>query len=312
MTLDEDTRAFIERASVNPPPAPDIIPLEAFREAAAALQPLGYAQEDVAEIRDATAPKPDGGTVPVRVYAPAVDGKRPLLVCAHGGTWVRMTVDLMDEYYRFLANRSGCVLVAVDFALAPEAQFPAQIHEIHAAARWAVENAEDLGGDARVGIYGESSGGNLAAAAALFAREQGDVSYDLQVLMLPLLDARCESESWGELGADYLLTKDQIEFGIQNYAPDVNRTDPLLSPVCAEDLGDLPTALIVTGEYDPLRADGERYAAALEAAGVRVRHERLPGLIHHAMLVPKAIPRGQEAAEELAQLIAKAFAATPA
>src|SRR5262245_24632264 len=114
MPLDEHTRAFLAKANLNPPPAPGSMPLTAFREAAAALRPLGWDREELAEVRDVEVPVPGRPDVPVRLYRPEADGAPPLIVCVHGGSWVRLTVPMQDEYYRVLANRSGCVLAAVD------------------------------------------------------------------------------------------------------------------------------------------------------------------------------------------------------
>jgi acetyl esterase len=180
---------------------------------------------------------------------------------------VRVTVDQQDEYYRALANRSGCMLAAVDYRLSPESRFPTAIEEVLAASRWLQSAAGELGYDAaRFGILGESSGGNVAAAATRLARDRGDVDYAQQILLLPILEIRFDSPSWKQLGTDFLLKQAQVEWSVQQYAPGVDRSDPLLSPLCAADLAGLPPALIITAEYDPLRDDGERYAAALTQA----------------------------------------------
>jgi acetyl esterase len=192
----------------------------------------------------------------------------------------------------------------VDYALSPEATLPVALEQIHAAGRWARSNAAQYGWDPqRIGISGESSGGNLAAAAALLDRERGEVGFAHQALIVPVLDATFSSASWAELGHDYLLTRAQLEWAVQQYAPGVERTEPLLSPLHAGDLSGLPPALIVTGEYDPLRDEGEQYAQRLRAAGVAVTHRRYDGLIHHALMVPRLIDLGRTMLEQTAVAI---------
>lgn len=310
MPLDEHTRSFLEAGNINPPAPPGSVPIETFREALSALRPMGWEPEDVAEVQDITVPAPWGSPVPVRVYRPQADGPQPLIVLVHGGSWVRWSVDDADGLNRALANRTGAVLAAVDYSLAPEARFPTALEEVHAAARWLQEHAADFGCDPQsLGIMGESSGGNLVAAATLVARERRDVTYARQVLLIPLLDARFDSPSWKEFGADYLLKRPQLEWAVEQYAPGVDRRCPLLSPLLAGDLRDLPPALVVTAEYDPLRSDGEEYADRLRQAGVPVERWRAPGVIHHTLLLPKKIPRAVTFVDELSTRVRDEFAA---
>jgi acetyl esterase len=310
MPLDEHARAFIEKANLNPAPAPGSLPLDTFREAAGALRPLGWDREEVAEVHELLIPVSGQLDVPVRVYRPQVDGTTAMLVCAHGGSWVRGSVEIQDEYYRTLANKTGCIVAAVDYHLAPESQYPNPIEEILGAARWLQEKAADFGADPdRVAIYGESSGGNLAAAATLLNRERDHgPRFAHQILLFPILAIRFDSASWNELGQDYVLKQAPTEWGAEQYAPNVDRRDPLLSPLFAESHADLPPALIITAEYDPLRDDGEEYAEALRGAGVPVRQWRASGLIHHAPLIPKAIPSAVPFLDEVCRLVREALA----
>jgi acetyl esterase len=122
--------------------------------------------------------------------------------------------------------------------------------------------------------------------------------------VLPVLDVHFETPSWNELGSDYLLPKEQLEWAVQQYAPGVDRADPLLSPLLADDVSNLPQTLLVTGEYDPLRDEGERYAQRLRESGVTVDAWRVDGLIHHALMVPKVLPVGNRLMDELGSRIA--------
>jgi acetyl esterase/lipase len=198
--------------------------------------------------------------------------------------------------------------VAVDQRLAPESHHPEPLEDVHNAAVWTQAHAADLSADpGRVAIAGDSSGGSIAAAAALLARERGDVRYAAQVLIVPALDLTCESASWDEFDGKFLITREQSRWATDLYAPGADLKDPLLSPLYAPDLSGLPPALIFTAEYDPMRDDGERYATALEAAGVPVQLTRFDGLIHHAVLVPKAIPAAAQAIERAAEAIGAAL-----
>ena len=311
MGLDEKTRGFLNMANAQPSPPPGEIPLEQFRAAINALAPLGLDREEIKEVREATVAGPDGD-VPVRVYIPDTAAPPPLLLCVHGGSWVRVTLADMDNYYRTLANLTGCALAAVDYTLSPEAQYPQALEECYAAAKWAQENRSELGCRSdRLGLMGESSGGNMAAALALIARDRGEVTFSSQALILPVLDGTFASASWGELGTDYMLTQDQLDWALSQYAPDADRTDPLISPVFADDLSGLPPTLLVRGEFDPLRDEGEQYAERLREAGVEVDDWLVEGLIHHAMMVPKAIPLGREALDGIGQRIARLESGVP-
>jgi acetyl esterase/lipase len=307
--LDPQAQAFIDKlTSGPPPPPPDSIPLEDFRAAVRNMQALDYDYEDVSEARDVLIARAAGAQLSARVYVPAADAPRPVVVWAHGGSWVRGSVEASDHLLRVLANESGCVIVGVEYRLAPETSFPGPVEDIYDALNWATEHVAEIDGAHRpVAVGGESSGANLAAAAALLARERGAPPLSYQVLIAPVLDATFQSRSWEELGHGYLLTRAQLEWSIAKYAPGQDRRDPLLSPLSADSHAGLPPALIVTGEYDPLRDDGERYAQALERAGVRADLTCHEGMIHHALLAPKAIALGATVLRETARRMGAAL-----
>jgi acetyl esterase/lipase len=313
MPLDDDTRAFLDKGNQTTPPPPGSVPLAEFRAGLDAFKALSWDREELAEVRDVSVPVPGSTDVPVRLYRSAADGTPPLLVCVHGGSWVRLTVDQQDEYYRALANRSGLMIAAVDYTLSPESQLPGAIEEVLAVGRWAQGNAAELGADPeRIGVMGESSGGNVVAAATQIARDRGDAPFAHQVLFVPCLDVRFESPSWDEFGAGFLIRRDALQWAVEQYAPGVEKTDPRVSPLCAEDVSDLPPALVITAEYDPLRDDGARYAERLKQAGVPVRYWQVPGLIHHAVMVPKAIPSAVAFMDELAATLSETLAGVAA
>lgn len=300
MALDDQTQSFLDSARSKPAPPPGQVPLEEFRAAVEPFRKLGFEREEVARVDDLSIPREDGEDVAVRLYRPDARAPLPLVVWAHGGSWVRVTVDLLDNHYRAMANRSGCAIAAVDYRLSPESRFPAAIEETYAAACWLKQHATALGlSERRIAIGGESSGGNVAAAAALVDRERRLAGFAFQALVVPVLDVRFETDSWEQLGRDFLLTREQLEWALEQYAPGVHPTEPLLSPLAAESLRDLPRTLIVTGEYDPLKDEGAAYAGRLREAGVEVDLVETPGLIHHAIMAPGAIDRGADLVDDV-------------
>lgn len=305
MALDADTTAFLEKSRAKSGPAPGEMSLEEFRAAVEPFRELGFEREEVDRVDDLVIPGEGGAEdVAIRLYRPDVERPMPVFVWVHGGSWVRVTVDLLDNHFRVMANRSGCAIAAVDYRLSPESQFPGAIEEVYAAARWLKREAVPLGLDpGRIGIAGDSSGGNVAAAAVILDRRRRLVGFAMQALVLPVLDTRFESDSWRELGEDYLLTKPQLEWAVEQYAPGVDRDEPLLSPVRAprEALEGIPPTRILTGEFDPLKDEGAAYAERLREAGVEVELVEAPGLIHHAMMAPKLLEKGAAVVVESAE-----------
>ena len=203
-----------------------------------------------------------------------------VLVFFHGGAWVAGSIASHDAMCRALANRSGAVVLNVGYRLAPEHPFPAGLDDAESAIRWAVEHRAQLGaGDGGVAIAGDSAGATLCAVAALALREAITARLALQVLVYPATDIRLGSESWQELGEDYLLTRDEVEWSLRQYGPP-DRTDWRVSPLLADDVSGVPPALIITAECDPLRDEAESYARRLVEAGVRVTVHRYVGMVH--------------------------------
>ncbi len=310
MPLDDQTSALLARERAHPSPRPETMSPPEFRQATESLRPLGFEREELAAVFDLRVAVEGGEGVGVRLFVPDVEAPPPIVVWAHGGSWVRVTVDLMENHLRVFANRSGCAIAAVDYHLAPESRFPRAVEEVHATGRWARHEGGRYGCDpSRVAVAGESAGGNLAAAATLLDTDREEpVGFVHQTLIEPVLDTRLETSSWKELGTDYLLTKEHLEWAVEQYAPGVDPSEPLLSPLRATSHAGLPPALIVTGEYDPLRDEGEAYAETLRAAGVPVELVRYPSLIHRAIMVPALLDVGRRMVEETAAKIGVALA----
>jgi acetyl esterase len=210
----------------------------------------------------------------------------------HGGGFVRGDLDTHDPLCRRLANTSGCTLLAIDYRLAPEHPFPAAAEDAVAVTQWAGESWE---GPLVVG--GDSSGGNIAAAAAIAARDAGAPSLAAQVLLYPVTDATLRSPSMEELAEGRMLTREALAWMYDQYMPDgTDRTDPRVSVVLAESLEGVAPAVVVSAGNDPLRDDAVRYVARLEEAGVPVEHLSYGGTIHSFMLYAGVLQAGMEGA----------------
>ena len=224
------------------------------------------------------------GGIPARVYRPDSDGPVPTVVFLHGGGFVIGDLDTHDDQARLVAHEVGAVVVSVDYRLAPEHRWPAGLEDCVAATRWALAHVDELGGDpARVAVAGDSAGGNLSAAVALELRGEDGPGLAAQLLLYPATDftETATHPSREENSKGFLLTEDDMRWFGDQYVPEgADRADPRLSVLQAADLSGLPPAVVATAEYDPLRDEGEAYAAALEAAGVTVVKHRYDGLIH--------------------------------
>ncbi len=266
-------------------------------------------QQECARVEDLQIPV-DGGEIPARLYAPEASGPLPVMVHFHGGGWVYLNLDTHDGYCRILANRANCAVVAIEYRKAPEFAFPIPVEDCYAALSWVSDNAADLGLDnSRMGVVGDSAGGNLSAAVALMARDKGGPELKLQVLTYPAVDGAMAAPSIEENAAAPLLGRQQMAWFWGHYVPkgtDVH--DARLSPLYADDLTNLPPTFISTAEFDPLRDEAEDYADKLEAAGVDVDCRRYNGVFHGFMLLAKLIPEGQQLIDTQCEFIQKTFA----
>ena len=250
----------------------------------------------------------------VRIYTPDTPAPRPGLVYFHGGGFVCGSVDTIDAPLRALSRRAGCTVVSVDYRLAPEHRFPAAADDAFAATAWVEEHADEIGVDReRIGVAGDSCGGGLAAVTALRARERGSPSLACQVLIYPMLDPTCSSRSQHKLGEGYLVTREDLLWFWRHYLPSKEAAlNPHAAPLLADRFDDLPPALVVTAEYDPLRDEGESYAAALSRAGVPVELIRLEGMIHACFQMAGVIDRSAELIETVAALVPRLSEVSPA
>ncbi len=281
--------------------------LRTVRQAADAAA-LGGSRPEVARCEDRLIPGPEGSML-VRVVWPEARGDLPCLVYFHGGGWTFCSIETHDATCRKLANGAGCVVVSVEYRLAPEHPFPAAAEDAFAATRWVTRHADALGIDPqRVAVGGDSAGGNLAAVVALMARDRGELELCHQLLVYPITDHDFETLSYRENAAGPLLTRSMMECFWDFYVPDGARSDPYVSPLRAKSLAGLPPATVITAEYDPLRDEGEAYALRLREAGVAVTASRYDGMIHGFFGFDEVLPAARKAIDEAAAALGVAFA----
>jgi len=315
MTLDPQARKFLDRlASANLPPL-NQQPVEHARAQMSLSTRFMGRPPHVERVQNLKIPGP-GGELAIRVVTPEGAGGDPLPVVAyyHGGGWVAGDLDSHESVCRALANAAGAIVVSVDYRLAPENPFPAAAEDAHAAAAWLAANAAKIGGDpARLAVCGDSAGGNLAAVASLMARDRGGPSIALQVLAYPIVDFDLESESYGLFAEGFHLTRAEMAWFWNQYAPRVeDRSHPYASPMRAEDLSGLPPALVITAGHDVLRDEGESYARRLRDSGIAVKLSRYEGMIHGFLRRYQTFDQGRAAIAQIAAALREAFGVTGA
>lgn len=307
MPLDPQVQAIVDAYAAMPKVDLSAIPAAIFR--AAMDKPSIYAPGDeVAQIENREIPGPDGGVLRIRIYRPKVAGRLPVTMFLHGGGFVICGLDTHDNICRCLAQRAETLVVSVEYRLAPEAKFPAAVEDSCAALAWLHKHAADIGGDVtRLAIAGDSAGGNLATVTAQWARQQG-IELRQQLLFYPVIDCSCSSASYREFAEGYVLTAEMMRWFIGHYLPDAQSADdPRASPLQQKDLSGIAPATIFTAECDPLRDEGEAYAAALRKAGVEVNLQRWPGQIHGFASMLGVIGAADQALTEAAAVLANAF-----
>jgi len=307
MPLDPQIKQVMESvAALGLPAANTVSPVEA--RANAKLRPRAPGPE-VAKVEDRKIPGPDGD-VPVRIYTPEGNGPFPILAWYHGGGWVIGDLDSADGSARNLCVGGKCVVVSVDYRLAPETKFPGPAEDCWSATVWAVENAASINSDpTRLAVGGDSAGGNLAAAMCLMAADRGGPEIALQLLVYPVTDVNFSTVSYDENADGYSLTKAGMEWYWQHYLSSAeDASNPYAAPLQAKSLAGQPPALVITGEYDPLRDEGEAYAKRLQEAGVEATSTRYDGVIHGFFNMGAVVDKGQQAVDEASAALRKAFA----
>ena len=261
---------------------------------------------DVATVEDMVVGERD---VPVRLYQPDSEQPLPALVYYHGGGWVVGDLEMHDDTCRMLANVARCIVVSADYRLAPEHRFPVPLDDCWSVLRWAQGHLGDRGWNgSTLAVGGTSSGGNLAAAVALRARDEG-LPLGLQVLLYPALDSTMSTPSWREFGEGYFLTAAQMAWYWRQYTSEPGvRHHPEVSPSHSTDLAGLAPSIVVTAECDLLRDEAEHYATRLREAGIPVRLWRFTGQIHGFLSLGAALPEVREAKQAITSLVGAVLA----
>ena len=224
------------------------------------------------------------GEITIRLYRPETEGRIGCHLFVHGGGWWMGTLDQSDIACSRTVDGVGCAVASVAHRWAPEHRYPVPAEDCYAGLLWIATNAAALGVDAdRLSVGGVSSGANLAAATTLMARDREGPPIVAQSLEVPMLDLTMSEASIDELGDGYMLTRKRLRAEVADYCDRDQRAEPYASPLLAEDLADLPPALIATAAYDLLRDDGEHYATRLRAAGVTASAVRWPGHLHGSL-----------------------------
>lgn len=290
-------------------PAWDYATLTAPELRAVNDNPMAFGEPPaVARVEDLALDLP-GRTLPARLYVPAgAASAAPLVVFYHGGGWVIGTLETHDATCRALARASGAAVLSVGYRLAPEHPYPAPVDDCYDALVWAAAHADELGCDPRrLAVAGDSAGGNLSAAVSIMARDRGGPALRHQLLIYPVTDDDFSLPSYAENGGgDFFLSNAMMRWFWDRYLGDVADA-PLARVGCTPDLSGLPSATVITAEFDPLRDEGMAYAARLEQAGIAVDAAVAPGMIHGFFsmfqAVPDALPWIERAGANLARAL---------
>jgi acetyl esterase/lipase len=312
MALDPQAQAVIELVARSGRPAYHTLSPKDARQLFLETRPASTpTPPEIGSVRNLVAETPQGA-IPLRMYRPAgvpESTRLPAYVYFHGGGWVIGDLETHDVLCRQLTAASAASVVSVDYRLAPEHKFPAAADDAWAATRWIVAHAAELGLDAgRLAVGGDSAGGNLAAVAALMARDAGGPAIRQQVLIYPVTDVMRETGSYADFAEGYMLTRDSMRWFIAHYLRSRDDArDWRVSPLRVPSLAGLPPALIVTAGFDPLRDEGEMYAGRLRDAGVMVDYVCYGGMVHGFAGMGKLIDTAQRAVSLIGDTLRQAL-----
>ncbi|MGI8665180.1 MAG: alpha/beta hydrolase [Jatrophihabitans sp.] len=250
-----------------------------------------------------------GGELPLRVFRPSAAEPLPALVYFYGGGWTLGQIATCDAICRTLANQVGCLVIAAGYRLAPEHPFPAAVQDCYDAVEWIAGQAKELGiDDTRLAVGGDSAGGNLAAVTTLLAKRQGGPGLAAQLLIYPNTRYGADTDSMRENDDPSMFNRRSVDWYWAHYLADPSDgLDPLASPLLAEDLSELPPALVITAEYDPLRDEAEQYAQRLRADGVPTELSRYDGVMHGFFTMSGVLDSGRDAVSQAADFLRAQF-----
>lgn len=284
--------------------------VEDVRKAYLFYPTLSGSPENIFRIEDREIPGPAAkGSIRVRVYSPNSTSGLPIFVFFHGGGFVAGSLDTYDTPLRSVAIRCQCIVVSVAYRLAPENKYPAAPDDAYAATKWVAEHGSEIGGDPyRIAVGGDGAGGNLAAGVTLMARERGAPRLIFQVLIYPTLDASTMRPVWWEETDVPTVTRDVKNDILRLYLPVTgNLRDPYVAPLHAENLKNLPAALVITYEDNPMHDEGDEYATRLRQDGVAVNVSFYSNMIHGFFLMAGDLAAGKKCIDEVASALRNAF-----
>ncbi len=316
--IEKNARALLKNLQENPGQPIYTLSPEKARTVLSGLQANSPVQKIRADVENRTiSGGPNSREVTITIVRPQNSGKEalPVVIYIHGGGWVLGGFDTHERLVRELANKANTVVIFVNYTLSPEAKYPVALEQAYAAINWVAQNGQSINVDSsRLAIIGDSVGGNLAAALTLLVKERGGPSIKFQVLFYPVTDANFDTPSYLKYEQGYWLTREAMKWFWNNYTSNqTNLKEPTVSQLQAsiDQLSGLPPALIINGENDVLRDEGEAYALKLLKAGVQVTAVRYHGTIHDFVMLNAITddpsPRGaiEQASHMLKQVLSK-------
>jgi acetyl esterase len=304
MPLNPQIKEYLEQEAASGQPPRSALSVEQVRDRALKRRHLAGEPVSLPGVRELSVPGP-AGEITARVYLPDKSDLFPTFVYLHGGRFISGNLETHDAICRFIAQRAGCMVLAVDYRLAPEHKFPAAVYDAYTVTEWLESHGTEIGADPqRLAVGGDSAGGNLAAAVTLLAQRKGRPRFHCQVLIYPMLDATCSLPSHQEYASGYGPGSEDMRRGYEAYLPgSTDPKHPLASPLWAGTMSGLPPAFIQTAEYDSLRDEGEQYAEQLREQGVNVEHVRYEGAIHGIIQMAGIWELGRRALEDVADYL---------
>jgi acetyl esterase len=305
MPLSPEIEEFLKRSAALNLPQVWEAPVDEIRRNTQGRTVTSGPVENIYEISNRFIPGPTAD-LPIRIYRPTEDMNSPVVVYFHGGGWVLNFLDIYDASLARLANQSGAVIVSVNYQKAPEHPFPIPFDDCYETLLWVMKNAKSLGIDInKIGVAGDSAGGNLAAAVAIKARDNA-IALAFQILIYPCNDRNFDTNSYKEHSTGYGLSTQAMEwFWGQYLQGNHHDTNPYAAPMQAKSFTGLAPAIIMTAEFDPLLSDGEKYASLLEKDGVSVLYKVYEGMIHGFFSNMAVTPTAQEAIDFVAREVKK-------
>jgi len=305
MSLAPEIDAFLKRLEALNLPQVWQAPIDEIRRNTQGRTITSGPVENILEISNQFIPGPTAD-LPVRIYRPTADTSAPAIVYFHGGGWVLNFLDIYDASLARLANQSGATIIAVNYQKAPEHPFPIPFDDCYATLLWVMANATNLGIDEnRIGVAGDSAGGNLASGVAIKARDNS-IALSFQVLIYPCNDRNFDTASYQENATGYGLSTQAMQWFWDQYLQGSHHDEnPYAIPMRASSFKELAPAIIITAQYDPLLSDGQRYAELLEREGVPVLYKGYEGMIHGFFTNMAVTPTAQQAIDFVADEVKK-------